>query len=314
MATLTPGNYENWIPEEYDSDVLRAVNENSVIESIARRYPMSSDTKQIPRSGGTSVSVVPKGGTYGQSTHEADAVVLVAVKFGDVQSVNYEDLQDPYVNVIQQIQLDWARSYALMLDNAALAVTGDANGSTRPFNSVYFSVRNSNSKTNYVADSNYVASASGGVTYDDLNAVLGRVEQGDYFSEANIRVLAHPAFRQTLRGIKDNEGRPIFEETSVTGLAGTEARATLFGHPIMWALGARTSAEATDAPEGNPLLIIANTNFLALGVRSGPESATSGVDEGIGFMTDTAALKVRSRRAFAVTQENAVAVLEDTSA
>lgn len=312
--TLAPGNYENWIPEEYDSDVLRAVNENSVIEMIARRYPMSSDTKQIPRSGGTSVSVVPKGGTYGQSTHDADAVVLVAVKFGDVQSVNYEDLQDPYVNVIQQIQLDWARSYALTLDNAALAVTGEANGSTRPFNSVYFSVRNSNSKTNYVADSNYVASASGGPSYDDLNEVLGRVEQSDYFSEANIRVLAHPAFRQTLRGIKDNEGRPIFIETTVTGLAGAEARATLFGHQIMWSLGARTSAEATDAPEGNPLLIIANTNFLALGVRSGPESATSGVDEGIGFLTDTAALKIRSRRAFAVTQENAVAVLEDTSA
>lgn len=310
---LTPNNYENWIPEEYDSDVLRAVNQTSVIEQIARRYPMSSDTKQIPRSGGTSVSVVPKGGTYGQSGHVADAVVLVAVKFGDVQSVNYEDLQDPYVNVIQQIQLDWARSYALMLDNAALAVTGDANGSTRPFNSVYYAVRHSNSKTNYVADTNYVASASGGVDYDDLNEVLGKVEQSNYWAEANVRILAHPSFRQKLRGIKDNEGRPIFEETTVTGLGGTMARSTLFGHEILWSLGARTSAEATDAPTGNPLLIVANTQFLALGVRSGPETATSGVDEGIGFLTDTAAIKMRSRRAFAVTEEHAVAVLEDTS-
>jgi HK97 family phage major capsid protein len=152
------------------------------------------------------------------------------------------------------------------------------------------------------------------VTYDDLNEVLGKVEQGDFFAEANIRVLAHPAYRQTLRGIKDGEGRPIFIETTDTGLAGAQARATLFGHQVMWSLGARTSAEATDAPEGNPLLIIANANFLALGVRSGPESATSGADEGIGFLTDTAAIKIRSRRAFAVTQEHAVAVLEDTSA
>lgn len=311
---LTPSNFENWIPEEYDSEVLRAVNQVSVIEQIARRYPMSSDTKQIPRSGGTSVSVVPKGGTYGQSGHIADAVVLVAIKFGDVQSVNYEDLQDPYINVIQQIQIDWARSYALMLDNAALAVTGDANGSTRPFNSVYYSVRHSNSKTNYVADSNYVEGASGGITYEDLNEVLGKVEQSNFWTEASVRILAHPSFRQALRGLVDNEGRPIFVEGASTGLGGGAPASTLFGHPILWSLGARTSDVATDAPTGNPLLIVANTEFLALGVRGPVETATSGADEGIGFMTDTAAIKMRSRRAFAVTEEHAVAVLEDTSA
>lgn len=304
----TPSNVEAWIAEEYDSDVLRAVDQTSAIERIARRYPMATDTRQIPRSAGLSVSAVDKGARYGQQQIEADAVTLVAKKLGAIIPINHEDLQDPHVNVLDQVRLNWARSYAISLDNACLGVTGDADSSSRPFVSAYRSLTTSNSRTGYVANDNVVVAGSGGVTYDDISELLAIMEESNYYEPGKLRVIAHPGARQALRNIKDDEGRPIF----VYGQSGAEASTPtmLFGElPVEFSLGARTSAEMTDNPTGDRLMFLVNTDFLALGVRSGPESAIASEDSGVGFEYDQALVKMRSRRAFSLTQEQAAAVL-----
>lgn len=304
----TPSNVEAWIAEEYDSDVLREVDQTSAIERIARRYPMATDTRQIPRSAGLSVSAVDKGARYGQQQIEADAVTLVAKKFGAIIPINHEDLQDPHVNVLDQVRQNWARSYAVSLDNACLGVTGDADSGSRPFVSAYRSLTTSNSRTGYVANDNVVVAGSGGVTYDDISDLLAIMEQSNYYEPSKLRVIAHPGARQALRNIKDDEGRPIF----VYGQSGAEASTPtmLFGElPVEFSLGARTSAEMTDNPTGDRLMFLVNTDFLALGVRSGPESAIASEDSGVGFEYDQALVKMRSRRAFSLTQEQAAAVL-----
>lgn len=304
----TPSNVEAWIAEEYDSDVLRAVDQTSAIERIARRYPMATDTRQIPRSAGLSVSAVDKGARYGQQQIEADAVTLVAKKLGAIIPINHEDLQDPHVNVLDQVRLNWARSYAISLDNACLGVTGDADSSSRPFVSAYRSLTTSNSRTGYVANDNVVVAGSGGVSYDDISELLAALEESNYYEPGKLRVIAHPGARQALRNIKDDEGRPIF----VYGQSGAEASTPtmLFGElPVEFSLGARTSAEMTDNPTGDRLMFLVNTDFLALGVRSGPESAIASEDSGVGFEYDQALVKMRSRRAFSLTQEQAAAVL-----
>jgi len=51
-------------------------------------------------------------------------------------------------------------------------------------------------------------------------------------------------------------------------------------------------------------------DFVALGVRSGPESQISPANAGIGFISDQAILKMRSRRGFALTHQGAASVLE----
>lgn len=304
----TPSNVEAWIAEEYDSDVLRAVDQTSAIERIARRYPMATDTRQIPRSAGLSVSAVDKGARYGQQQIEADAVTLVAKKLGAIIPINHEDLQDPHVNVLDQVRLNWARSYAISLDNACLGVTGDADSSSRPFVSAYRSLTTSNSRTGYVANDNVVVAGAGGVSYDDISELLAALEESNYYEPGKLRVIAHPGARQALRNIKDDEGRPIF----VYGQSGAEASTPtmLFGElPVEFSLGARTSAEMTDNPTGDRLMFLVNTDFLALGVRSGPESAIASEDSGVGFEYDQALVKMRSRRAFSLTQEQAAAVL-----
>jgi hypothetical protein len=142
-------------------------------------------------------------------------------------------------------------------------------------------------------------------TYGNLSSVVGIYEQSDWFDPGATVVIAAPKFKQRLRDIKDNYGRPIFIETT------DSTPDTLFGYPVHWSLGARVSTSATPAPTGNPLLVIANKNLLIVGRRSGPESYVADAATGVGFSTDETKLKVRARRGFALGHTAGAAVLED---
>lgn len=305
---MARNTFEDWIPEEWDSQVIQRVAAVSVIESEAKQYPMSTDTRHIPRSAGVDVNGVAKGTAYGEDESVNDDVLLTAKKAGRAIRIADEDLQDSNVAILEQKRVDWATSWAKYIDNACLAVTAAVSGVTVPFTSVYKAIRTTNADTDYTADDNYVATATGSaLTYDDLSEVLGKVEGGDYWDEGLTLVVAHPSLRERIRNIKDDQGQPIF----VRGQGGDRGTPdTLFGHRIRWSLGAKTSATAVHNPTGNPLLIVVNKDFLALGKRSGPESRVAGPDSGAAFLTDEALLKMRARRAFALTHEKAAAVLE----
>ena len=305
---MARNTFEDWIPEEWDSQVVQRVQQVSVIESEAREYPMATDTRHIPRSAGVDVNGVAKGSAYDEDTSTNDEVLLTAKKAGRAIRIADEDLQDSNVAIIEQKRVDWATSWAKYLDNACLAVTAAESGVTVPYTSVYKAIRTTNANTGYTADTNYVATATGGVvTYNNLSSLLGKVEVGDYWEEGLTLVIAHPSLREKLRNIKDDQNEPIF----VRGQGGDSGTPdTLFGHRIRWSLGARTSATAVHNPTGNPLMIVVNREFLAIGKRSGPESRVAGPDTGAAFLTDEALLKMRARRAFALTHEKAAAVLE----
>ena len=297
---------EAWIPEEYGGAVIQRVERMSAVEALGRPEPMGTDTRHVPRAGEVDVEFVAKGAAYNEDQATNDEVLLTARKFGKVIRIADEDLQDTTgnVNVLETKKVDWATSYGKFFDNATLAVTAAENGTTVPFTSVYKAVRTSNAATGYTADNNYVSGTA--ATYSLLSSTLGKVEGGDYFDLGEVVVIAHPAFRGLLRGILDAQNRPIFMENG----GNNDTPETLFGVPIRWSLGAKTSATATKAPTGNPLLIIANKNLLIVGKRSGPESVVAGADTGAAFLTDEALLKLRARRGFAVGNENGVAVFE----
>lgn len=305
-----------WIPEEYSSEVVQRVQQRSVIEAMARAWPMANSLRHVPRSAGMDVAGVAAGGTYAEDSNTNDEVLLTARKMGQALRLNEEDLADSnLVDVINTKKMDWATSFAKFFDQAALGCTAAENGTTVLFTSVYKSLRTTQASLSYTADDNYVVSASGSaVTYSDLSDVLSRVETGDYWDEGSALVIAHPSFKAKLRNIRapqysgDTGGTPIF----VQGQGGDRATPdTLFGHQIFWTLGAKTHATNTSNPTGNPLLIVCNREFLYKGVRSGPESAIAGADSGPAFLTDQALIKIRARRAFAVAHPKAFAVLED---
>lgn len=293
-----------WIPEEQGSNVLSTIAANSAVEALATKENMNSDTKAVPVQNGVSVSVVAKGSAYPEDVTADAELILQTRKFGTAIRIADEDLKDAPADIIAAKQREWAKSYALEIDNATLATTAAANGTTVPFNSVYYKLSTADAGNGYTANANIVKTAGtgAGVTYDQFSAVLGKIETGAFFGD--IVVIAHPSFKAQLRNMKDTAGNPIF----VQGLAGTPD--SIFGYDIVWSRGARTSATATSNPTGNPLLVVVAKEYLLLGTRSGPESAFAGADSGAAFLTDEALLKMRARRAFQLGNPNAAAILE----
>lgn len=294
---------EAWIPEEWDSQVIQRINQNSVVEAYASRTPMSTDTRHVPRSAGMGVEVVDKGGTYGEDTSLNDDVTLTVKKFGKALRLAEEDIDDSVANVISVKMTDWATSYAKILDNACLAVTA-APGTGIPFTSLYYLLSQTDSNLGYTANSNITTAATAGsATYNEYSTALGNVETGDYFDPSTLIAIAHPSFRKYLRGVKDLQDQPIF----VQGLAGTPD--TIFGVDIRWSLGARTSATATSSPAGRPLMAFVRTDMMLLGVRSGPESVLIDGRDGLSALTDESILKMRSRRGWAYGHPAGAAIL-----
>lgn len=304
--------FEDWIPVETGDVAIQALMQESAVERLARPEPMASDTKQVPRSGAFAIGAVAKGAAYGETSGTNDYVELIARKVGGVLRVAEEDLMESAAPILETKRRDAARNMAKFFDNATLATSAAANGTTVLYTSVYKAVRTTNSATSYTADDNYV---SGSATYDNLSATLAKVEQGEFFDLSDTVVIANPAFRDSLRRIKDSNGMPIW----VQGLAGTPD--TLFGIPITWSHGARVSATNTATPTGNPILVVANRQFLIKGMAKlspfianpNPGFALQRGNTGVGFLTDEALLKAAMRRGFVVGHEDAVAVFEKTS-
>lgn len=295
-----------WLVEEQGSDVIRVVDQVSAIEQYATPEPMRSYTKTIPRSGAVSVDVIPKGSAYGEDSGTVDEITIVARKFGKVIRIAEEDIDDELFDAITEKKRAWANAYAVTIDNATLATTAAVNGTTVPFTSVYAAVRAADTSVGYTANANYVPTAGTGapVSYANLRSLVAKYEQGPFFDPAQAVVIAHPAFKDALRGIVDGQQRPIFTDP----INGNPAQ--VFGYDLKFALGAKTSAVATNAPTGNPIMVMANRSLLRLGKRSGPESVVIDGRDGTSALTDETLLKMRARRGFVVGDVRGAAVLE----
>lgn len=293
---------EAWIPEEYGSEVIQRITQTSVVEAVANRIPMSSDTRHVPRSAGMGVEVVDKGGAYGEDVSNNDDVLLYAKKFGKVLRIAEEDVDDSLVNILNVKMKDWGISYAKILDNASLAVTA-APGTGVPFQSLYYLLSQTDNNLGYTGSSNITVAGTGGASYANFSDTIGLVEAGDYYDPGTMLAIAHPTFKKSLRGILDGQQRPIFIE----GLAGTPD--TIFGVPIKWSLGARTSATATSAPTGRPIMAFVSTDLMHLGIRSGPESVFIDGRDGTSALTDESLLKMRARRGFVYGHPAGAAIL-----
>jgi hypothetical protein len=319
-------NVDEWIPIEYDSEVVQRVLMESVAERFFKRVPMRSKTKSIPRSAGITVSA---GTTYTDDASTNDEVTITARRFIARFKIDEDDLADAStrMDVIRTKGLDWAISYADTFDNGCLATSAAANGTTVPFTSLYRALRVSNADTGYNADDNLLtwdddfpnilATPDGTSLYEKLSATFEKVERGKYWSPADMLVIAHPGWRDKLRLVMDAQGHPIFQPgTGFMGagafgglMPGNGTPDLLFNTPIAWSRGSKLSPTAmSGTPTGADLLFYVNTRFLARGDRSGPETLTD--DARAQDDTDDYAIKFRTRRGFVVLHEAAHAVLQ----
>lgn len=310
---------EAWLRDEQGSDVIKRIEYSSVAETLFRAIPMSGATKTEPRMADMSVAVVAKGAAYGEDVAANDEVLLTAVKFGTALRIAEEDIDDQLANLIEAKKLSWASNFGVFLDNATLGTTAAANGGTVPFTSIYRAIVSADAAVGYTANANYT-SAIAAVTYDALSDLASKIEGSGYGAGNNVYV-AHPVIKGVLRKIKDSTGAPIFTPSPRQGDPDE-----LFGYPIRWSAGAVTAATASGTQAatiagagvkgtaGNPLIFFGNPDYALLGKRSGVESVLIDGRDGLSALTDETILKVRARRAFAVANVKAWAVLEIVTA
>lgn len=306
--------FESWTPVETGSEAIQALVQESAVEAWGRPERMVSDVKQVPRAGDFAIAAVAKGAAYGETSGTNDYVELIARKAGGVLRVAEEDLLDSSIDILGTKRVSASRNMAKFFDNACLATSGAMNGTTVLYTSVYKAIRTTNSATGYTADANYVASA-GAVTYAKLSQAVALYEESEWYDGSNTVVIASPAFRTALRDALDTQGRPIFADAVAGGAP------TLFGYPLHLSQGAKVSAVNTQAPSGNPILVIGNRNLLIKGMANlSPEIASPNpgfqlqrANNGVGYLTDEALLKAAMRRGFAVGHEAGFAVLERTA-
>jgi hypothetical protein len=319
--------FEEWIADENSSEVIHKLDVGSAVEALGRPEQMASAVKQIPRDGGFTVGNVAKGSAYAESQSTDDKIDLIARKVGGIERIAAEDLVDTFADPLKAKRYEAARALAINYDNSCLAVTADMNGTTIKYESAYRTLRKNGSGTQaaYVASANYTAvtkanftaALAAGTGYNVLNDTVGLYEEGDFFDESDTIVIAHPAFRRYLRGVKDASGNPLLVprdggEIKVGGY-------NVFGYQTSWSKGAKTSDVDSQSPAGNPILLVCNRRFLVRGVASMPGIPANGVGfalqspaNGSGFDDDTFKMKAAFRRGFRLTIPFAAAVIEVT--
>lgn len=281
-----------WIPEPSSNEVLTKSTDTSAVETFARKVTMTAPTLSVPRFESEGVDIVAEHAVIPVQDATLDEVVLRAVKWADRFAISVEDQRDAVVDVLNAKKAAWVSSFNRELDNACLGTTAAKNGTTVPFDSVY-SVAGAGNRTSTAT-----------LSYENLVEAFGDLEAGDY--SGDLVVIAHPSFGMALRNLKDAAGDRVVALDGVLG-AGVP---TVFGAPIHFSKGAKTSAVASDRPTGNPLFIVANRQHLILGVLDGPESQVSTEAR---WETDEVELKMRARRGFAAATAEAFRVIEKTA-
>lgn len=312
-------NFDSWIPIEYSSDVIQKVKQTSAVEAYGQEVLMSTNKRSTPRDSGADVDHTAKGGAYQEDTNTNDEVDLNAQKFTRAFRIAEEDLTDSLANIINSKQNAWSTAYAKKLDNACFGVTAAKTGTGMAFDSLYYLLTQTDNATGYTANANITTSAAL-PTYAEYNASCGVYEAGDYYDEGETIVIAHPDYKQSLRGVLDSSNRPIFQESSGGFPGGGQGRtpAMVFGYPVKWSLGARLNATPSAKPTGHPLMIFCNPMYLLLGKRTTNPTNPQGTPEFQVIppnisLTDEAVLKGRARRAFAPGVEQAFSILVDVS-
>lgn len=299
MARTDFTEANGYILEEQGSVVIQDLIANSAVERFARRETMASRTKTVPRFVTDAPQVVAEGATIPEASATLDEIVLTARKYAQIMHVSEEDLNDNLVDVLTASKREWASRWARKFDNACLGVTAVGDGDDgQPFNSLYYSVTQYNSASNKIA-------TAGALTFEDISNALGLVESSSKFDAANTVFMAHPKMLAHIRAMIGANNEYVLPNP----LDATPG--SLLGYPLVVSYGAATSAAATDAPAGNPLLIVGNRQMLINGVRGGVESVVSRDAE---FTKDGVLLKTRIRRGFAVADASAFAIVEKTSA
>ncbi len=295
---------QDWIPIEYDPNLVTEQVQDSAVLKLAVAKTMGSHTMEMPRLLGANIG---GGSTLLEDTTDGSKVTMYSYQYNNKVTLDEADTEDAYVDAINGYNAQFLNFLNVKHDNACLGVTGARSATAtdyRPYTSLIRTLRTSDADAGYSSDANVI---SGALTYDNLSNVLGKVEDSDFGDPSQLVVIAHRGLRNNLRKVKDDEGRPIFQSADAVVHADS-----IFGLQVVWSAGAVESTGFNAISSSNPkLLFVANRNTLINGKRIEPQARFIPAALNPDVLEHT--LQHRARRGFAVTVPQAAAVLRVTA-
>lgn len=281
------------VPKEQGTLVLKDFMQQSAITKLAKFEPMTKPEKEF-----TYLATGPGAYWVGESekiqTSKATWLTakMVSKKLGVIIPVSKEFLRYSVTDFFNQMRPAIAEAFAIKFDQAALF------GTASPFGVGQSVFERATSAGNTLAHDDT------GKLYDELNGILAFVEDGDKDVNGFTTIRR---FKQKLRGAKDENGVPLFND------AKSDAPAQALGSPIGF-----VDAKSWDYTKA--LLMAADWNMARYGIPQGMEYKISedatlttvlGEDnEPINlFERDMFALRVTQQVGFMTLQDEAFAAL-----
>lgn len=302
-------DFSAWTPIIWDDEVAQREVQASAVIQYGRPKPMTSNQMEIPRFTNADVG---GGSQLVEDTNNGDVVDMFSYQYNGKFTLDEAQTEDNPEDEVETTSYEWLNSFHIAYDNASLGVSATRSATAtnyQPYKSVYYVVTNNDTDMNYTANTNYVKTGSGGLTYDYANQGLGFVEAGKFWNPQNAIAIIHPTLKRSIRGIKDSQQRPIFVESGA-GFpgGGTNPQYELFGVPAVFSFGAQVSSSFKMTSVGNPLIIFASRRHLVHGMRIDPQAKFISADINANALEHT--LQTRARKGFCATVPQAFGVIE----
>lgn len=292
------------VPEEFAAEVNRVVEDFGLVAKLARKFPMKSDTLNVPRLSAT-VSVTYPGeataGTASQPTFEN--VVLSSKTLVGITPMSNELLADANISVVDLLVELFAEAIAGMMDQQGFAGTGS------PFTGIL-----SDTGVTIVTPANGTGASTftGAATPDQARTLISNVKpwalQGAaFYMHRTVWALMQVTKASTGGEYFTSAANPILINTGAQGFPSAMA-GTLWGYPVYL-----SDKMPTTTAVSTKFIIFGNLKHLYVGTRSEmgvaiSQDATVGSDNL--FAANMSAVRVVTRHAIAVGLPTAFAVLK----
>ena len=233
MSYIPRSGAEALMPEEFQREIIESAPENSTVMTLAKKAPnMSRQQRRIPV-----LSVLPMAYFVSPGpTARSDASdinfkrttrmlwenkYLDAEELAVIVAIPENVLDDSDYDIWAQVKPKLVEAFGLAFDQAVFY------GINAP------AIWPDNIVTAATAANNYVALGSVGDLYDDImneNGVIAKVEEDGFMVNGHV---ASMNMRGKMRGLRDNDGNPIFKALNKEGVQG-KTRYELDGEQVVF--------------------------------------------------------------------------------
>lgn len=292
------------VPEEFANEVNRVVEDYGLIAKMARKFPMNSDTLNVPRLGSTVTISYPGEATAGTESQPVfENVQLLAKTAIGLTPMSNELLADANVSVVDLLVELFAEAIAGMLDTQGLA------GSGAPFTGILTDA-GVTVVTPVVGNSTFTLCS----TPDNMRDLLANVKP---WSLQGAGFIMHRSVWAIVQKAKASTGGEYFGSASnpvtigtVQGMPTAQA-GTLWGYPVYL-----SDKMPSTTGVSTKYVIFGNLKHVYVGMREelGISISQDAVVGGVSlFERNMSAVRVLSRHAVAVGLPTAFAVLRTSA-